>query len=134
MHKVLTRAYFKKHFFFVDIQNGEMVVVALLKHRDKPDINLIDYIAAGGITLIKMVGFSVLNMLTVTNEAKKSYNSLKEPAWYLEVLGVSPFYQGKSLGSKMINDCLISFISKCGDGILALIMNTDLNGSFYKSS
>lgn len=49
MHKVLTRAYFKKHFFFVDIQNGEMVV-ALLKHCDKPDINLIDYIAAGGIT------------------------------------------------------------------------------------
>ncbi len=39
MHKVLTRAYFKKHFFFVDIQNGE-IVVALLKHRDKPDIKL----------------------------------------------------------------------------------------------
>lgn len=74
MHKVLTRAYFKKHFFFVDIQNGEMVVAALLKPRDKPDINLIDYIAAGGITLIKMGGFSVLNMLTVTvtNEVGKS--------------------------------------------------------------
>lgn len=131
MHKVLARAYFKKHFFFVDIQNGEMVVAALLKHRDKPDINLIDYIAAGGITL---GGFSVLNMLTVTNEAEKSYKSLKEPAWYLEVLGVSPSYQGKSLGSKMINDCLIPFISKCGGGILALITNTDLNRSFYKSS
>lgn len=74
-----------------------------------------------------------MNMLTVTNEAKKSYNSLKEPAWYLEVLGVSPSYQGKSLGSKMINDRLIPFISKCGGGILALIMNTDLNRSFYKS-
>ncbi|MGG1417720.1 GNAT family N-acetyltransferase [Bacillus subtilis] len=108
-----------------------MVVAALLKHRDKPDINLIDYIAAGGITL---GGFSVLNMLTVTNEAEKSYKSLKEPAWYLEVLGVSPSYQGKSLGSKMINDCLIPFISKCGGGILALITNTDLNRSFYKSS
>ena len=76
MHKVLTRAYFKKHFFFVDIQNGEMVVAALLKHRDKPDINLIDYIAAGGITLIKMGGFSVLNMLAVTNETEKSSKSL----------------------------------------------------------
>ncbi|MDV3522848.1 GNAT family N-acetyltransferase [Bacillus subtilis subsp. subtilis] len=52
----------------------------------------------------------------------------------MEVLGVSPFYQGKSLGSKMINDCLISFISKCGGGILALIMNTDLNRSFYKKN
>lgn len=40
MHKVMTRAYFKKHFFFVGIQNGEMVVAALLKHRDKPDIKL----------------------------------------------------------------------------------------------
>ncbi|WP_252383858.1 hypothetical protein [Bacillus subtilis] len=77
-----------------------MVVAALLKHRNKPDINLIDYIAAGGITLIKMGGFSVLNMLTVTNEVKKSYKSLKEPAWYLEVLEVSPSYQGKSLGIK----------------------------------
>ncbi|MGG3338833.1 GNAT family N-acetyltransferase [Bacillus subtilis] len=51
----------------------------------------------------------------------------------IEVLGVSPFYQGKSLGSKMINDCLISFISKCGGGILTLITNADLNRSFYKS-
>ncbi len=112
-----------------------MVVAALLKHRDKPDINLIDYIAAGGITLIKMGGFSVLNMLTVTvtNEVGKYSKYLKEPAWYLEVLGVSPSYQGKSLGSKMINDCLIPFISKCGGGILALSMNTDLNRSFYKS-
>ncbi|MGJ3544522.1 hypothetical protein ACR6EC_00720 [Bacillus subtilis] len=73
MHKVLTRAYFKKHFFFVDIQNGEMVVAALLKHCDKPDINLIDYIAAGGI--IKW-GSSVLNMLAVTNETEKSSKSL----------------------------------------------------------
>ncbi|WP_254149734.1 GNAT family N-acetyltransferase [Bacillus subtilis] len=100
MHKVLTRAYFKKHFFFVDIQNGEIVVAALLKHRDKPDINLIDYIAAGWITLIKMGGFSVLNMLTVTNEAKKSYKSLKEPAWYLEVLGVSPFFRERVWAAK----------------------------------
>lgn len=74
-----------------------------------------------------------MNMLTVTNEAEKSSKSLKEPAWYLEVLGVSPSYQGKSLGSKMINGCLIPFISKCGGGILALIMNTDFNRSFYKS-
>ncbi|MCB7159506.1 GNAT family N-acetyltransferase [Bacillus subtilis] len=95
-----------------------MVVAALLKHGDKPDINLIDYIAAGGITLIKM--------------RLKNLQILKRAG--IEVLGVSPFYQGKSLGSKMINDCLISFISKCGGGILALIMNTDLNRSFYKSS
>ncbi|OUL06386.1 GNAT family N-acetyltransferase [Bacillus spizizenii] len=134
MHKVLTKAYFKKHFCFVGIQNGEIVVAALLKHRDKRDISLSDYIAAGGIKLIKMGGFSVLNMLTVANEAKKSYRSLKEPAWYLEVLGVSPSYQGKSLGSKMINDCLIPFISKSGGGVLALITNTDLNRSFYQKN
>ncbi len=134
MHKVLTKAYFKKHFCFLGIQNGEIVVAALLKHRDKHDISLIDYIAAGGIKLIKMGGFSVLNMLRVTNKAKKSYKSLKVPAWYLEVLGVSPSYQGKSLGSKMINDCLIPFISKSRGGVLALFTNTDLNRSFYKKN
>lgn len=76
MHKVLTRAYFKKHFFFVDIQNGEMVVAALLKHRDKPDINLIDYIAKRGDNINQNGGFSVLNMLAVTNETEKSSKSL----------------------------------------------------------
>ncbi|GED01339.1 GNAT family N-acetyltransferase [Bacillus atrophaeus] len=134
MHKGLTKAYFKKHFCFLGIQNGEIVVAALLKHRDKPDISLIDYIAAGGIKIIKMGGFLVLNMLTVTNEAEKSYKSLKEPAWYLEVLGVLPSYQGKSLGSKMINDCLIPFISKSRGGVLALFTNTDLNRSFYRKN
>lgn len=96
MHKVLTRAYFKKHFFFVGIQNGEMVVAALLKHRDKPDIKLDRLYSSRGITLIKM--------------GLKIFQILKRAG--IEVLGVSPFYQGKSLGSKMINDCLISFISK----------------------
>lgn len=72
-----------------------------------------------------------MNMLTVTNEAEKSYKSLKEPAWYLEVLGVLPSYQGKSLGSKMINDCLIPFISKSWGGVLVLFTNSDLNRSFY---
>ncbi|WP_277713639.1 hypothetical protein [Bacillus atrophaeus] len=57
MHKVLTKAYFKKHFCFLGIQNGEIVVAALLKHRDKHDISLIDYIAAGGIKLIKRGDF-----------------------------------------------------------------------------
>lgn len=73
-----------------------------------------------------------MNMLAVTNETEKSSKSLKEPAWYLEVLGVSPFYQGKSLGSKIINDCLIPYFKMRG-GILALITNADLNRSFYKS-
>ncbi|MCM3158260.1 hypothetical protein M3585_12500 [Bacillus subtilis] len=65
MHKVLTRAYFKKHFFFVDIQNGE-IVVALLKHRDKPDIKLDRLYSSRGDNINQ-------------NEAKKSSKSLKEP-------------------------------------------------------
>ncbi|MGG0902283.1 GNAT family N-acetyltransferase [Bacillus subtilis] len=134
MHKVLTRAYFKKHFFFVDIQNGEIVVAALLKHRNKPDINLIDYIAAGGITLIKMGGFSVLNMLTVTNGGKKILQILKRAGMVFRSIRSFAILSGKEFGHKMINDCLIPFISKCGGGILALITNTDLNRSFYKSS
>ncbi|RPK05452.1 hypothetical protein BSBH6_02154 [Bacillus subtilis] len=39
-------------------------------------------------------------MLTVANEAKKPYKSLKEPAWYLEVLGVSPSYQERVWAAK----------------------------------
>lgn len=62
MHKVLTRAYFKKHFFFVGIQNGEMVVAALLKHRDKPDIKLDRLYSSRGITLIKM-GLKIFQIL-----------------------------------------------------------------------
>lgn len=66
MHKVLTRAYFKKHFCFVDIQNGE-IVVALLKHRDKPDIKLDRLYSSRGDNINQ-------------NGAKKFSKSLKEPA------------------------------------------------------
>ncbi len=48
--------------------------------------------------------------------------------------GVSCFHQGKSFGSKMINDCLVPFIRRNGGGILALITNTNLNRSFYKKN
>ncbi|WP_250536855.1 hypothetical protein [Bacillus subtilis] len=67
MHKVMTRAYFKKHFFFVDIQNGEMVVAALLKHRDKPDIKLDRLYSSRGDNINQ-------------NGAKKFSKSFKEPA------------------------------------------------------
>ncbi|WP_404977971.1 hypothetical protein ACI2O8_13945 [Bacillus subtilis] len=67
MHKVMTRAYFKKHFFFVGIQNGEMVVAALLKHRDKPDIKLDRLYSSRGDNINQ-------------NGAEKFSKSLKEPA------------------------------------------------------
>ncbi|MCI4129589.1 GNAT family N-acetyltransferase [Bacillus haynesii] len=135
LHKVITQAYINRQGCFIGVVNGEIVTAALLKHRDDPDVGVLDYISAGGIKLFIKGGLSaVWNMVNVAEEAKRSYKGIKQQKWYLEALGVSRFHQGKSFGSKMINDCLVPFIRRNGGGILALINNTNINRSFYKKN
>ena len=49
LHKVITQAYINRRGCFIGVVNGEIVTAALLKHRDDPDVGVMDYISAGGI-------------------------------------------------------------------------------------
>lgn len=74
---------------------------------------------------------NVLRFFKFLGDAEKSCKSLNKPVWYLESLAVDNLYQGQSLGSKMINDCLIHCIASHGGEEVALITNSEINLKFY---
>jgi ribosomal protein S18 acetylase RimI-like enzyme len=50
------------------------------------------------------------------------------------MLAVSKLHQGKQLGTKMIQDCVIPFVKKQGGRRLTLITNNEANQKFYSKN
>ncbi|OBZ11702.1 hypothetical protein A8L34_15270 [Bacillus sp. FJAT-27264] len=132
LHLVNTKAYYRQHCCLVAVDGEQIVAAALLKHRDKPDVGLWNFVLAGGLKLLWSAGVSrIRNLLDVMDEAKHAFADLNTPYWYLESFAVAPQYQSQHLGSKMIADCILPYIAKNGGGDLTLITNTDSNRIFY---
>ncbi len=135
LNKVHIRANAKKHKCFVGIENGEIVSVALLQDPKIKRISLLNYIIAGGISLLFPVGFKrIIDFFDISNKAHEACEKENSDAWYIELIAVSPKYKGQGLGSKMINDCLIPYAKSQEGNKLSLITNTETNCKFYKKN
>ncbi|WP_078394480.1 GNAT family N-acetyltransferase [Shouchella patagoniensis] len=135
IHALNTKSYFKKHVVLVAIREETIVAAALLKHRDRRDVGLFGYVAAGGLSVALKGGPAFLrDFLSVANEAKAAVERLEKPVWYLESLVVDPSQQGQRLGSKLLNDGIIPYIAKNDGGPLTLITNIEINRTFYKKN
>lgn len=132
LHLVNTKAYYRRHCCLVAVDGETVVAAALLKHRNRPDIGLWDYMLTGGGQLLLTGGVSsVANVLGIMGEVKQGITGLKAPYWYLEAFAVAPQVQSQRLGSRMIAECLIPYIAEHGGGDFALVTNTEGNRRFY---
>ncbi|RDU24684.1 GNAT family N-acetyltransferase [Anaerosacchariphilus polymeriproducens] len=131
LHYLNTKLFYKKHCCFVGIKDGNIITAALLKHRDK-EINLMDYIIAGGLSLVIQGGITCMkNLLQITQKSKQACHLLSNKMWYLETLVVDGNYQGQNIGSHMLKDCIFPYIQSNGGGLFTLITNTQKNRIFY---
>ncbi len=132
LNKVHIKANAKKHKCFVGIDNGEIVSAALLQNPKIKRISLLNYIIAGGVSLLFPVGFKrIINFFDISNKAHEACEKEHSDAWYIELIAVSPKCKGHGLGSKMINDCLAPYAKSQGGKEIALITNTETNCRFY---
>ncbi len=132
LHLVHLSTNMTKHKCFVGIQNNKIISVALLQDSTCKQISVLDYIQAGGITLIYPVSFiKILDFFELSEKAHQDCSEKYPTSWYLEMLAVNPTMKECGLGSAMLKDCVIPFIQKRGGKELTLITNTEQNCKFY---
>lgn len=73
----------------------------------------------------------ILNFFTFSEEAGKDAGRESPAGWYLEMLVAEGSMKGAGLGSKMINDVVVPYVSRHGGKNIALITNTESNCRFY---
>lgn len=122
----------KKQICMVGIINESIVSCAGIKNPSIKHSGIYDYIAAGGLSLFKYSSpINIFRFLKFSEEGYSICSELKPDAWYLDSLVVSPNYQGKNLGSQMINDCIKPYVINNGGTELSLITNSEINRQFY---
>ena len=105
--------------------------VNIKKPYDK-EIGLLNYIEAGALSLFKYLNpINILKFLEFTDKGHNICNKLKPDAWYLESIVVSPNYQQRGFGAKMIDYCLNSYVTTNGGIEVSLITNSENNCKFY---
>lgn len=135
MHHVLFATALRKGANFVGTIDGEIVSIALLESPDHKSFSLWDYMRAGGVRMIPyMLRNRLMHFLKLINSASEKCLDGTPQSWYLSMLAVSKNHQGKSLGSKMIHDCVIPFVKGNGGKRLTLITNTESNVNFYQKN
>lgn len=118
----------------VGTENDEIVSVAVLNAPDDKEIDFIDcsiktikLFCIGGIKNTKRF----LKMCETSDEA---CHVLPNPKWHLVLLAVAKKYSGKGIGSLMLQNCIIPYVSKHGGRLLTFNTNAEVNRSFYKKN
>lgn len=117
---------------FVGTVDGEIVSAALLQDPQKPKIGIWQYLRSGAGKLIFPVGLGrILDFFSMTEEARSDCEKQCTDSWYLDMLVVNGSMKGRSLGSRMLQECVLPYVRAHGGKSLSLITNTDGNRRFY---
>ncbi|WP_125567414.1 GNAT family N-acetyltransferase [Companilactobacillus insicii] len=121
---------------YVGILNDEIVSVALLESLDDRKITNWDFIKAGVLKLLPyFFKCRLWSYLQEMNRAEsKSLESSDVPTWYLGILAISPKYQGRKLGTEMLQEYLFPLLRKKNVRRMTLMTNTVPNCQFYEKN
>ncbi|MBP1907682.1 ribosomal protein S18 acetylase RimI-like enzyme [Paenibacillus turicensis] len=132
MHYVQFATFLRKGTSLVGTIDDEIVSFALLESPQFKSLTLWDYVWSGGLRLIPyMLKNRLLHFMNKMDKASEKCIDGTPHSWYLSMLAVSKLHQGKQLGTKMIQDCVIPFVKKQGGRRLTLITNNEVNQKFY---
>ena len=73
----------------------------------------------------------VIAWTMMDDKAGAPCHKLAENAWYLSLLAVDPAKQGKRIGSRFLQECIIPTVKKGGGDKLCLFTNSEINRKFY---
>ena len=117
---------------FVAEQNNTIIAVATLFPPNVKRAGDIKYIRAGMLKAFFRGGFIDVNAwVNMDKKASAPCHSFKENVWYLNLLTVKPEWQHKRVGSRFINECIISYVKANGGKKLCLFTNLVGNRRFY---
>ncbi|MCR6109928.1 GNAT family N-acetyltransferase [Bacillus sp. A301a_S52] len=132
---VYLKAYYKNADFFVGEENGQIKSFAVLIRPNSSKVSIFDYFLSGAFKLLRKASLrKLLKLLNILEEGHGPISEIKEQSWVLESLAVDKSCRGQQLGTKMLNDCIIPYISKQSSGTketFVTFTNTERNKKFY---
>ena len=124
--------------FFTARDNGRIAAVAILRDSGYKMPNEMQYLKAGFWKNCVIGGFrNVAAWFEMDQKAEAPCRELiagKENAWYLHLLAVDTEKEGKGIGSRMLQECIIPYVRGHGGKTLCLYTNSEINCRFYEKN
>ena len=130
--KVLFNATIRKDECYIGLKNGRIVTFLIIeKPTDKP-VGFWDYVFTGGLKFIPKLGLSnTFKYLTLSEETEYVVKRIAEPRWHLYFIVVNTDNQGEGIGTDVIQDFLIPYVTENNGNLLTVTTNAEHNVKFY---
>jgi len=131
---IYVRAIFNKVTIWLDMEQNKIRGLAILSKVENMEVSIGDLMVGGLIQflprLCKKYALRFIKFF-LKGAAVLSPEFIDSEAWYLHIFAINPNYQGKQVGSKLMNECLFPYIRNQQGSCLATSTNTELALKFY---
>ncbi|GCF94162.1 N-acetyltransferase [Enterococcus florum] len=117
------------------LDQDKVIAFAILEKPDHQKTDFLAYLKNGGWKLLRFVGIpSLIGYMKLLDQIMEPLNQITVPNWYLAHLAVDPAYQGRAIGSNMLQECIIPLVKEQDGKLLTLGTQTELNQRFYQKN
>lgn len=135
MHYVQFATFLNKGTILIGTIDEKIVSLALLQSPQFKSLTLWNYICSGGLRLIPyMLKNRLLEFMNIMSKASEKCLDGTPDSWYINIFAVSKLHQGKQLGTKLIQNCVIPFVKQQGGRRLTVMTNNEMNQKFYSKN
>ena len=121
--------------FFTAAEDGRPVAVAQLCAPNFKKPSDAAYIRSGWLGVMRKGGIRQVNAWNDMEKiASAPCHALAGRNWYLSLLTVAKTEEGKGIGSRFLNECLIPFVKDSGGETFSLFTNSEANRRFYEKN
>ena len=121
--------------FFTASEDGRPVAVAQLCAPDFKKPSDAAYISSGWLGVMRKGGFRQVNAWNDMEKlASAPCHALAGKNWYLSLLTVAKSDEGRGVGSRFLNECLIPYARDAGGETFSLFTNSEANRRFYEKN
>ena len=121
--------------FFTAKDSGQTVAVAMLCPPAYKKPSDMAYMKAGFGKCFLQGGIrdvAAWNMME--SKASQPCHRLAGKVWYLNLLTVEPDRKGQGIGTKVLRECILPYVTEHGGDTLCLFTNSEENRKFYKKN
>jgi len=134
--KILIKTLMRKGICFFDKDDNEVRAFCILSTIDNMNPNIWDIVTSGALRLLP----NLLNKATrqfiifYLRDAAMVDFPKSTDRWYVHLFAVNPKYQGKQLGSAMMNHCIFPHVQQRQGQSILLATNTEMALKFYTNN
>ena len=121
--------------FFTAVEDGRPVAVAQLCTPDFKKPSDAVYIRSGWLGVMRKGGIRRVNAWNDMEKlASAPCHELPGKNWYLSLLTVARTDEGRGVGSRFLQECLIPYVKDAGGENMSLFTNSEANRRFYEKN